>query len=48
MKGAATIVERRAPWREDFRPEWTSRVSLVCYTTKRGVWTLYWSDRNGA
>jgi hypothetical protein len=19
-----TIVERRAPWREDFRPEWTS------------------------
>jgi Protein of unknown function (DUF3024) len=47
MKGAATIVERRAPWREGFGPEWTSRgVARLRYTIKRGVWTLYWSDRN--
>lgn len=47
-KGAATIVERRAPWREDFGPEWTSRgVARLRYTIKRGVWALYWSDHNG-
>jgi hypothetical protein len=47
-RGAATIVERRAPWREDYGPEWTSRgVARLRYTTKSGVWTLYWSDRNG-
>jgi hypothetical protein len=23
--GAVTIVERSAPWREDYGPEWTSR-----------------------
>ncbi|MGO9320711.1 MAG: DUF3024 domain-containing protein [Solirubrobacteraceae bacterium] len=47
-RGAATIAERRAPWREEYGPEWTSRgVARPRYTTKSGVWTLYWSDRNG-
>jgi hypothetical protein len=47
-RGAVTIVERRAPWREDYGPEWTSRgVARLRYTAKSGVWTLYWSDRNG-
>jgi hypothetical protein len=46
--GAVTIIERRAPWREDFGPEWTSRgVARLRYAMKRGVWTLYWSDRDG-
>jgi Protein of unknown function (DUF3024) len=46
-RGAVTIVERRAPWREDYGPEWTSRgVARLRYTAKSGVWTLYWSDRN--
>jgi hypothetical protein len=47
-RGAATIVERRAPWREDFGPEWTSRgVARLRYTAKSGLWTLFCSDRNG-
>ncbi|HVA19929.1 MAG TPA: DUF3024 domain-containing protein [Solirubrobacteraceae bacterium] len=46
-RGAVTIVERRAPWREDYGPEWTSRgVACLRCTIKSGVWTLYWSDRN--
>jgi hypothetical protein len=31
-----TIVERRAPWREDFG----------AYTAADKSWTLYWRDRN--
>jgi hypothetical protein len=47
-RSAATIVERRAPWREDFGPEWTSRgVARLRYTAKSGLWTLFHSDRNG-
>ena len=47
-RGAATITECRAPWREDYGPEWTSRgVARLRYTAKSGVWALYWSDRNG-
>ena len=42
--GAATIVERRAPWREDFGPEWTSRgVARLRYTAKTGLWTLFYA-----
>ncbi len=38
----------RPRWREDYGPEWTSRgVARLRYTTKVGLWTLYWSDRNG-
>ena len=42
-----TIVERRAPWREDFGPEWTSLpIARLRYTAKDKTWTLYWRDRN--
>jgi Protein of unknown function (DUF3024) len=42
-----TIVERRAPWREDFGPEWTSfPIARLRYTTAEKSWTLYWRDRN--
>lgn len=46
--GAATIVEVRAPWREDFGPEWTrSPVARLRYVQRTGVWTLYSRDRHG-
>lgn len=42
-----TIVERRAPWREDFGPEWTSfPIARLRYTAASKMWTLYWRDRN--
>ena len=42
-----TIVERRAPWREDFGPEWTSfPIARLRYTAADKTWTLYWRDRN--
>ncbi len=42
-----TIVERRAPWREDFGPEWTSfPVARLRHTAADKSWTLYWRDRN--
>jgi Protein of unknown function (DUF3024) len=42
-----TIVERRAPWREEFGPEWTSLpIARLRYTTATKVWTLCWRDRN--
>ena len=41
-----TIVERRAPRREDFGPEWTSfPVARLRYAADKS-WTLYWRDRN--
>jgi hypothetical protein len=46
-RGAVTIVERRAPWREDFGPEWsTAGIARLRYTAARDQWTLYWRDRN--
>ena len=42
-----TIVERRAPWREEFGPEWTSfPIARLRYTAADKSWTLYWRDRN--
>jgi hypothetical protein len=42
-----TIVERRAPWREDLGPERTSSpIARLRYTTAGMSWTLYWRDRN--
>src|SRR6478752_1490520 len=42
-----TIVERRAPWREDFGPEWTAfPIARLRYTAADKSWTLYWHDRN--
>ncbi len=44
---SVTVVECRAPWREDYGPEWTRReIARFRYTAKYGTWSLYWSDRN--
>jgi Protein of unknown function (DUF3024) len=46
-RGAVTVVERRAPWREDYGPEWsTAGIARLRCTAGRGEWTLYWRDRN--
>lgn len=42
-----TIIERRAPWREDYGPEWPSfPIARLRYTLADKSWTLYWRDRN--
>ncbi len=42
-----TIVERRAPRREDAGPDWTSLpVARLRYTAATKTWTLLWRDRN--
>ncbi len=42
-----TIIERRAPWREDLGPEWTSfPIARLRYTATSMSWTLYWRDRH--
>ena len=42
-----TIVERRAPWREDYGPDWTAfPIARLRFTTAGNSWTLYWCDRN--
>lgn len=42
-----TIVERRAPWRPEYGPEWTRfPIARMRYTKASRVWTLYWRDRN--
>jgi hypothetical protein len=43
-----TIVERRAPWRPELGPEWTSSpVARLRYVVGDKRWTLQWRDRNG-
>lgn len=42
-----TIVERRAPWREDYGPEWTRfPIARLHYSKAARAWSLYWRDRN--
>ncbi|MGB1225866.1 MAG: DUF3024 domain-containing protein [Mycobacterium sp.] len=42
-----TILERRAPWREDYGPEWSSSpIARLRYTATTNTWILYWRDRN--
>lgn len=42
-----TIVERRAPWSEDFGPDWTSLpIARLRYSAAERSWTLYRRDRN--
>ena len=42
-----TVVERRAPWREDFGPEWTSvPIARLRYAAATRLWTLFWRDHN--
>jgi len=45
--GYVTILECRPPWSPEVGPEWTrfpiARLRLIA---SRGVWMLYWRDRN--
>lgn len=44
---AITLVERRAPWRPELGPEWSSlKVAQLRYDAGVGAWSLYWRDRN--
>jgi hypothetical protein len=41
-----TIVECRAPWREEYGPDWTRLpVARLRYVKTRREWSLYWRDR---
>lgn len=45
--GHLTIVECRAPWREDLGHEWTRfPVARLRYTKATKTWRVYWRDRN--
>lgn len=45
---AVTIFERRAPWREDYGPEWTKlKVAQMRYDPESKTWSMWWADRNG-
>lgn len=45
---AATIVECRPPWREDYGPEWTrSPIARLRYGRSTGLWTLYYRRHTG-
>ncbi len=42
-----TIVECRPPWRADMGSDWTRfPIARLRYAKTRGVWSLYWRDRN--
>ena len=42
-----TIVECRPPWRADGGSDWTRfPIARLRYAKTRGVWSLYWRDRN--
>ena len=42
-----TIVERRAPWRDDAAADWISLpVARLRYAKTTKTWMLYWRDRN--
>ncbi|HEX2705241.1 MAG TPA: DUF3024 domain-containing protein [Candidatus Lustribacter sp.] len=42
-----TVVECRAPWREDYGPQWTrSPIARLRYAKASREWSLYWRDRN--
>lgn len=44
---SVTIVERRAPWREDFGPEWsTFPIAQLRWSPQWQTWQLYCRDRN--
>jgi Protein of unknown function (DUF3024) len=45
--GHLTIVERRAPWRENDGSEWTTLpIARLRYTAADKTWRLFWRDRN--
>lgn len=42
-----TLVERRAPWREEYGSQWSRLpIARLQYTQGTRRWTLYWRDRN--
>jgi Protein of unknown function (DUF3024) len=44
---AITLIERRAPWRGDIGPEWsTLKIAQLRYAAKAGEWSLYCCNRN--
>jgi Protein of unknown function (DUF3024) len=43
---AITIIERRAPWRDDLVHD-GSRLKVAQLRYDHGAWTLHWADRNG-
>ena len=45
-QNTVTIVERRAPWREDSDGWSELPIARLRYTANSGLWTLYWRDRN--
>lgn len=43
-----TIVECRAPWRDDAGPDWSRQgIARLRYRSTEQVWHRYWSDRHG-
>lgn len=47
LQSAVTIVERRAPWRPDYGPEWSSlKIAQLRYDSGSSAWVLYWRNRN--
>lgn len=41
-----TIIERRAPWRDDLGPDWTRLpIARLHYAKTTRSWSLYWRDR---
>ena len=45
---SVTIFESRAPWREDYGPEWTKlKVAQMRYDLDSKTWSMWWANRNG-
>jgi hypothetical protein len=45
---AVNIIERRAPWREDFGPEWSRLpIARLRYVASKRLWTLYYHRHTG-
>ena len=49
VRGSAiTITERRAPWRAESGPEWTSsKIAQLRYDPATATWSLHWRDSRG-
>lgn len=42
-----TLVERRAPWREECGTEWSRLpIARLAYSQTTHQWSLHWRDRN--
>jgi hypothetical protein len=47
-RSAVVIVERRAPWRKDFGPEWSrEEIARFRWTATKREWMLQSPDRGG-